>query len=384
VSGNSAHVDPHVVELRDELLATASYYSANYFEARERFLAAAAYRQLPHHALRIHAPSPNGESLTIDIAIAGAAKPKTALVLSSGVHGVEAPFGSAVQLAFMEQQLSRWQLPADAAVVLIHAINPFGYAWRRRFNENNVDLNRNFLLANEAYSGAPPLASQFRSAMKLLRPRARFGFWSARMVMLALRHGASSIWETLPVGQYDYPDWLFFGGAGPSQSGHALQNFLPSVLDEAEEVAHLDFHTGLGSWATGELLVSESEGLGNCEWWRSHFGADQVTQVKSFTKSYEVRGGFGPWLRALFPQCDYRYATAEFGTYSAIRVISALAEESRWHGELGHSSLDHDARVRLEETFAPRSRSWRTKTLKTALEWTRQAAGALWKRDYAA
>jgi predicted deacylase len=384
VDGSTAHVDPHVIELRGELLATTRSYSANYFEARQRFLAAASHLKLPHHSLQIHAPSPNNESLTIDIAIAGAAKPKTALVLSSGVHGVEAPFGSAVQLALMEHSLPNWQLPAEAAVVLIHAINPFGYAWRRRFNENNVDLNRNFLLADEAYVGAPPLASQFRNAMKLSRPRARYGFWTARMMMLALRHGTSSIWQTLPVGQYDYPDWLFFGGAGPSQSVRALQNFLPAVLDDATDVAHLDFHTGLGGWAEGELLVSESEGIENCNWWRKNLGADNVTQVKSFTKSYEVRGGFGPWLRALFPQCEYRYATAEFGTYSAIRVISALAEESRWHGELGRGSLEHESRLRLAETFVPHSRSWRTKTLKTALEWTRQAASALWKRDYAA
>ena len=74
---------------------------------------------------------------------------------------------------------------ANAAVVLIHAINPFGYAWHRRFNENNVDINRNFLLAEEAYVGRrPPLAGRFRNALKLSRPRARFGFWAARMVML--------------------------------------------------------------------------------------------------------------------------------------------------------------------------------------------------------
>jgi hypothetical protein len=267
---------------------------------------------------------------------------------------------------------------------LIHGINPFGFAWRRRFNENNVDLNRNFLLANESYVGAPPLAKRFRNALKLSRPRARYGFWAARMVMLALRHGTSSIWETLPVGQYDYPDWLFFGGAAPAQSVVSLQKYLPTLLDEAEEVAHLDFHTGLGQWAEGELLVSESEGLENCKWWRDHFGEGTVTQVKSFTRSYEVRGGFGPWLRALFPRCEYRYATAEFGTYSAMRVIGALAEESRWHGELGDEAAEHASRRRLAETFVPHSRSWRTKTLKTGLEWVERAAGALWKQDCAA
>ena len=34
-------------------------------------------------------------------------------------------------------------LPDDLAVVFVHAINPYGFAWIRRVNEDNVDLNRN-------------------------------------------------------------------------------------------------------------------------------------------------------------------------------------------------------------------------------------------------
>lgn len=379
-----AHTDPHVVALREELLAATNFFSPDYFVARDRFLAASNKLGLKHHALQISALSPRDEPLTIDITIAGPAKPKTALVLTSGVHGVEGLFGSAVQLAFLDQCMNRWHLPNDAGIVLIHAVNPFGFAWRRRFNEDNVDLNRNFLLRDETFTGAPPLADKFRSAMKPSRPRTRYGFWAARMALLALRHGMNSFWETLPVGQYDFPDWLFFGGAAPTQSSQALSAFLPSVLDEAEEVAHLDFHTGLGRWAEGQLLVSESEGLDSCDWWLEHFGPDAVIKMKSFTQAYEVRGGFGPWLRALFPDCRYRYATAEFGTYSPMRVIGALADELRWHGEIGATNTNHASRRRLSETFVPQSRSWRTKTLNTALGLTRHAADILWRVPKAA
>jgi hypothetical protein len=187
-----------------------------------------------------------------------------------------------------------------------------------------------------------------------------------------------SFWETLPVGQYDFPDWLFFGGAAPAQSVTALQEFLPNVFDATEEVAHLDFHTGLGRWADGQLLVSDAEGADNAEWWLTHFGRASVTQMRSAMLSYEVRGGFGPWLRALFPACQYRYATAEFGTYSAMRVIGALADELRWHLQLGAETHGHSSRRRLSETFVPRSRSWRAKTLKTGLAWINRSAEALW------
>jgi predicted deacylase len=378
LDGTANTVGSHIAELKEELLEATRYYSSDYFSARQRFLAASGRLGLEHHALQIHAVSPNSEPLTIDIAIAGASKPSSALVLSSGVHGVEGLFGSAVQAAFLEQVAPSWQPPPGAAVVLIHAVNPFGFAWRRRFNEDNVDLNRNFLLQEEKYSGSPPLSSAFRDVMQPSRPRTRFGFWTARMAVLALRHGIQSFWETLPVGQYDYPDWLYFGGRGPAQSSQALECFLPTLLDEAHEVVHLDFHTGLGRWAECELLVSESEGLDNCEWWLKHFDGDMVRKLKSFTRAYEIRGGFGPWLRALFPDAKYRYTTAEFGTYSPMRVIGALADELRWRSDLGTDPLARASRRRLADTFVPRSRSWRTKALHTGISLVRRATDVLW------
>ena len=75
--------------------------------------------------------------------------------MSSGVHGVEGFFGSAVQLAWLSRQAAGERPPNDGAVVLIHAVNPYGFAKLRRTNEDNVDLNRNYLDTDDAYAGAP-------------------------------------------------------------------------------------------------------------------------------------------------------------------------------------------------------------------------------------
>lgn len=40
-------------------------------------------------------------------------------------------------------------------MLFIHAVNPYGFAWRRRVNENNVELNRSFLLEGETHEGCP-------------------------------------------------------------------------------------------------------------------------------------------------------------------------------------------------------------------------------------
>ncbi len=108
----------------------------------------------------------------------------SALVVSSGVHGVEGFFGSAVQLAFLEKLPPDWRPPEGAAVVLIHALNPFGFAWQRRFNEENVDLNRNFLLAEQTYCRRP-------AAERRLPPGAQAGAVAVRVSKRADRQAGS-------------------------------------------------------------------------------------------------------------------------------------------------------------------------------------------------
>jgi predicted deacylase len=352
------------------------YYSPDYFAAKRRFVAACERLGIERQSLRLDAPSPTGEPLTIDVAVAGAGRSSRALVVSSGVHGVEGFLGSAVQLAFLEQLSPNWRPRSGSAVILIHAVNPFGFAWQRRFNEDNVDLNRNFLLDDEEYAGAPPLCGAFRQALMRRSNRMKLATVASRLALLAMRHGSRSFWETLPVGQYEYPDWLFFGGSARSQSAAQLDGFFPLLLDTCEEVVHLDFHTGLGRWGDCKLLLPERDSAANASWWGRHFGVSQVVESNAAGDAYQIRGGFGSWLQARFPQARYRFATAEFGTYSPLRVVRALADELHFHAQAGTRFANHPARQRLTDTFVPRSVRWRTRALETGLSLIWQAAAA--------
>jgi hypothetical protein len=376
----SSHTTRRTAEVAAGVDPPASYYSADYFAARRRFVAAARRLGWVHHSLPIDAPSPTGEPLSIDVAVAGSRSPRSAVVVSSGVHGVEGFFGSAVQLAFLDRLPPDWQPPDGAALVMIHALNPFGFAWRRRFNEENVDLNRNFLLAGEEYAGSPPLCETFRRVMLKIGARRRFDFSTARMALLAMRHGLRSFWETLPVGQYDFPDGLFFGGHRRSQSAQAVDALMPKLLNGASETVHLDFHTGLGRWNRYQLLMSEAGEPEHAGWWRAHFGAHHVKEPARVAGSYQVRGGLGRWLRAHVPNCRYRFATAEFGTYSPARVIQALVRELGWHAQLGTEAPDHWSRRELSDVFVPRSIRWRTNALERGLSLIRQATDVLWRQ----
>src|ERR1700687_4972105 len=122
-----------------------SFFSADYLEGRHKFLSAAAARGLKHTAyLNPHAKGPKGEDLTIDVAVLGPDNAKAGLLVISGTHGVEGYAGSGAQIGWLQStRNANW--PGDLKLVLVHALNPYGFAWNRRVNEENVDLNRNFV-----------------------------------------------------------------------------------------------------------------------------------------------------------------------------------------------------------------------------------------------
>lgn len=70
----------------------------------------------------------------------GASRGPCVLVLVSDTHGAEGFAGSACQLRALHE--AAW---TGLPVVLVHALNPFGFSHRRRVNEDNIDVNRNFV-----------------------------------------------------------------------------------------------------------------------------------------------------------------------------------------------------------------------------------------------
>ena len=111
---------------------TDSPFSADYVTARRRIREAASRLGCETQAYSIGARGPHDEDLTIDVVITPGINRDRTLVLSSGIHGVEGFFGSAVQLDVLEDWIrSKRSLPA-VRCLLLHGLNPFGFAWRRR------------------------------------------------------------------------------------------------------------------------------------------------------------------------------------------------------------------------------------------------------------
>src|SRR3546814_3966776 len=82
-----------------------------------------------------------GETLYTDVATLARPDTKKWLVSVSGTHGVEGFYGSMCQTAYLEHLQSRMR-DHPVGIMMVHLINPWGTSWKRRVNEDNIDLNR--------------------------------------------------------------------------------------------------------------------------------------------------------------------------------------------------------------------------------------------------
>jgi hypothetical protein len=353
-------------------------FSPDYLASRARFRSSALALgcDLEEHAIGHDAP--DGSELTVDVALLGARRPSRVVVVSSGLHGVEGFFGAAVQAAMLEDELGGWAPPSGLRVVMIHALNPYGYAWLRRVNEDNIDLNRNFLRKDEAYSGAPDKYADLDALLNPQTPPSGFEPFLPLALYNIARHGLPALKNAVAGGQYEYPRGVFFGGSRASRTVEIVDENLPTWIGEAEHVLHVDFHTGLGKSATYKLLVDHEAGSERVGWLAERFGADAVQPWAPGGVSYEIRGGMGTWCKARFPNTTYDVLAAEFGTVSVLKVIAALRAENRAHH---YGAADAPSTVRakqaLREVFAPSDPRWRDKVVERGVRVVQQAIDTL-------
>jgi hypothetical protein len=350
----------------------------SYASSREHFrnLARSRANWLREYPLPADSNSAATQPLTIDIAYLGPENPDRLVLVTSGLHGVEGFFGGAVQHRLLEQWESAIEQPVG--LLLVHALNPFGFAQRRRWNEANVDLNRNFLLPGEAFSGAPPRYAELNRLLNPARaPRACDPFLWLAAGKLA-RFGLSALQQAIAGGQYEYPQGLFFGGKGPSATQQLLDDHLRDWVQDAEQIVHLDFHTGLGPWATHKLLIEEPARAPGARWLQSIYGMEVVRSPHSDRTAYHARGGLGTWCQHYLTNRKYVYACAEFGTYRPLKVLAGLRKENQayWYTP-PDSAARRLAAARLQELFCPASNNWRGKVLDDGTRLVTQAIAAL-------
>lgn len=355
-------------EVRGQAAPRREALPLTYDECRARFRRAATTAGCTVDTHLLSSQGPAGQELSIDVAALGPPSPRRALVVLSGVHGVEGFIGSALQCALLDRVASG-SLPADLGVVLVHAVNPWGMAHGRRQNESNVDLNRNW----GRDEGPPPHNDAYDEIHDLACPDTPTlpsvdDLLEEVGPVLAL-HGLEWVRDAITRGQYRHADGLHFGGHRTEESNAVLQRVVPPLLASAEKVLIVDLHTGHGPRGELTVLSDRPEGSDQHRFLEATFARVQAQSSVIGSRSRPKTGTVGRGIASTLPAATCYPATLEVGTAGDTEQLAATYQEQWVHR---HGSLDQSAhravRRAYRDCFTPDDPEWETLALRVGGE----------------
>lgn len=283
---------------------------------------------------------------------------QTVIFLTSGVHGAEQAAGSWCQFDLMDQGALD-DLPNGIAVVLVHAINPWGAAAGRRYSEENVDLCRNFVDFGQAvpdpldsYNALQPLFDAAPADAKDA---------DAELAEFAAEHGVPAFYAAVMSGQYRDPDGIGFGGQGPTWARRTLEAIVAQHASAARRIYMLDYHTGVGPYAYGSIIGMQTGA--RLKRARQVFGDWVLAPRENPPEGFiDVTGHSTDGYEALFPATHVMAGVLEIGTFPQDVFIQRLLAEHRMTRAHGPESDHPDlacARRGLVDFFIPDDAHWR-------------------------
>lgn len=345
------------------------FFSAHYAEARQKFLAAATAAGAALDSVENPNSGPDGGRLITDTARLGPESASRLLVLNSATHGVEGFCGSGAQIGLLHGgELET--LPDDTAVLLIHAINPFGFAHLRRVNEDNVDINRNFI----DHDAPHPANEPYDSVHAFLAP----ADWDGPARAAADRgiddyiatNGEFAFQAAVTGGQYGHADGLFYGGQAPVWSNQVLHGIIDRQVNGRARVGFIDFHTGLGPRGYGEPIFVGQPKSADHRRARDWYGDDVTSPEAGNSKSAVVQGTLASAFTSTLPAgTTFTGIALEYGTVPVLDVLNALRADN-WlylHGDVG-SPLGRKIKAQIRDAFYGDDDQWKADIFARARE----------------
>jgi hypothetical protein len=355
----------------------AECFSACFGEAREKFRAAASDAGAALESVSNPRTGPGGELLSTDVAWLGPRDAANVLVMISGTHGAEGFCGSGVQTAWLGRGEAH-RMNTDTAVLLIHAINPYGFAWLRRVTEENVDLNRNWV----DFAAPRPRNVGYDELRDAICPtewnEATHTATRERFFAFVAEHGEAALHQAIAGGQYTDPLGVWYGGSEPTWARRTQSAIFEAYLSGARRVAILDFHTGLGPWGYGEQIVVEPPPSAAFQRARAAFGAAVVSTTDGSSSSSDISGSGLAAAAALLPRADVTGLALEFGTLPGADVTDAVRADAWLHAYGDPLSPRGDAiRAQVRAAFYGDTDAWKGMVVGQALVACRQAFAGL-------
>ena len=360
-------------------MASTDFFADTYTEARARFLAAldrAGGKQLAEFPNP--AKGPAGEALSTDVGRLGPADARKLLVLVSGTHGIEGFCGSGCHTGWLGGGHAGRDLPEGVAVVFVHAVNPHGFAWQRRVNEDNVDLNRNFVDHAKPY----PVNADYQALRDHINPET----WTTDRI----EHGEAAIAayygnpkgeflaKAIHGGQYVNPKGTFFGGTKPTWSNRTFREIVARFLAPAKEICLIDYHTGGGVYGFCDLFVDDRAAGTRSRDWFEHCTPIEAVPVEHGHAQSDVPGLLMYVAQDTLRDRRVTSCLVEMRTRSKKSLLTPISEEN-WlfqHGD-PDSTRGREIRAEVRELFYPSAPEWKPMVLRQSNAMIREALGGL-------
>ena len=301
---------------------------------------------------------------------------KNLIVITTGVHGIEGYIGSVMLDVFFEETYPT--LNHDTTGVLVVAnINPYGMKYMRRYNENNVDLNRNFI---EDWSSFDLSSNKdYPKVVSFLQPTGKMGnaFWHEVEFYLSLAKeaittGAGTISDALLTGQYEYSDGVYYGGNGDEKSTTYLKGvFQDCLTSDYENIVHIDIHSGYGPRYNMVIFNSVQDPTLEADAVKD-FGYDYIIAQDSeeFYVTYgDTTDYFYRLAKSLDRESDLYSTCFEFGTigdgfFDSILSLKYTVDENRQHKfPTSNKTTAEIVHQNYLELFYPTETEWRVKAI---------------------
>ena len=376
---------PHLVLMLDKQEEVAAEYNYSevffdeYDEVREHFmdtvneLKEAGYNvQLSSYAID------EKDDLYIDsMYIPATDKQTNLIVITTGVHGMEGYIGSVMLDVFWDEIYASEINKANTGVLIVANVNPYGMKYHRRYNENNVDLNRNFILDWNSFDTT--VNKDYPKVDTFLGPKVTMGniighelsFYGS-MIKELVEDGADTISNALLGGQYEYAEGVYYGGNGDEASTTYLKDVFKQTLEsEYENIVHIDVHSGYGPRYNMVIFNSVFETMTEAESVEL-FGYDYIIANDS-DDFYATTGDTTDFYYRLKESLDTDnslFSTCfEFGTIGDSFLDSIISmkytiEENQNHWNPSKNAITNEIiKERYYELFYPTEKEWREKTV---------------------
>lgn len=356
---------------------SADSFSASYQEARGKFLSAATEAGGALDTVAHPEPGPDGGMLATDVAWFGPRDAESVLVLISGTHGIEGFCGSGAQVDWLRRGGMR-ERPKDVAVMMVHAINPYGFAWLRRVTQENVDLNRNWV----DFSQPLPSNPHYGELADALCP----SDWSPKtqaasaqtMRAFVEAKGEKALQQAVSGGQHTHPQGIFYGGVAPTWSRQTQTALFAHYLGNAGRIGIIDYHTGLGPWGYAERIVLDPVGSPGFDRARQWYGAAITSPSGGSSTSADIVGDGLSAARTLLAHAEVTGMALEVGTLDSRTVINTLRADAWLHayGDL-QSELGRAIKAEIRNAFYGDQDDWKGMVAGQSLTVIKQALAEL-------